>query len=79
MVEMREIKIIPLLPPNVLRVYKRKPKMKKKKKLRQIFCVLATFTFEVMVRQIVAFLAKKATNPLITLVIEVMIILHIDI
>ena len=32
MVEMREIKIIPLLPPNVLRVYKRKPKMKKKKK-----------------------------------------------
>lgn len=52
---------------------------KKKKKLRQIFCVLATFTFEVMVRQIVAFLAKKATNPLITLVIEVMIILHIDI
>ena len=80
MVEMREIKIIPLHPSNVLRVYKRNPKMKKKKKkLRQIFCVLATFTFEVMVRQIVAFLAKKATNPLITLVIEVMIILHIDI
>ena len=32
MVEMREIKIIPLHPSNVLRVYKRNPKMKKKKK-----------------------------------------------
>ena len=31
MVEMREIKIIPLHPPNVLRVYKKNPKMKKKK------------------------------------------------
>lgn len=61
MVEMREIKIIPLLPPNVLRVYKRKPKMrkKKKKKLRQIFCVLAAFTFEVMVWQTSSFFGEK--------------------
>ena len=64
MVEMREIKIIPLLPPNVLRVYKRNPKMKKKKKLRQIFCLLAAFTFEVMVRQTSSFFGEKSNQSI---------------
>lgn len=64
MVEMREIKIIPLHPPNVLRVYKRNPKMKKKKKLRQIFCLLAAFTFEVMVRQTSSFFGEKSNQSI---------------
>lgn len=64
MVEMREIKIIPLHPPNVLRVYKKNPKMKKKKKLRQIFCLLAAFTFEVMVRQTSSFFGEKSNQSI---------------
>lgn len=65
MVEMREIKIIPLHPSNVLRVYKRNPKMKKKKKkLRQIFCLLAAFTFEVMVRQTSSFFGEKSNQSI---------------
>ena len=37
---------------------------KKKKKLRQIFCVLATFTFEVMVRQTSSFFGEKSNQSI---------------
>ena len=42
----------------------KKSQNEKKKKLRQIFCLLAAFTFEVMVRQTSSFFGEKSNQSI---------------
>lgn len=42
----------------------KKSQNEKKKKMRQIFCLLAAFTFEVMVRQTSSFFGEKSNQSI---------------